>query len=214
MLKGTWKDIPAPANGLTYDLGAHLIDQSLVLFGRPTKLTAFVENVRGIGSKDVDDNFTIFLQYPPQPSEGLQLTSLTVILRAHILSARASQVRYVVRGMQGTYLKSGVDVQEDQLKAMPGPATIVEDATYGLEPERLWGTIESVAADGSTAISTWPSLDKGDYSGLFVDLALAIREGKEQAVKWAESAEVIELIELAYQSAKEERTITLPPRHS
>ena len=54
-LKGTWKDLPLEANGLVYDLAAHTIDQVLVLFGRPTKITAMIENIRGIGSKDVDD---------------------------------------------------------------------------------------------------------------------------------------------------------------
>ena len=55
-LKGTWKDQPLPANGLTYDLAAHTIDQTLVLFGRPQRITARIENLRGIGSKEVDDN--------------------------------------------------------------------------------------------------------------------------------------------------------------
>ena len=55
-LKGTWKDQPLRANGLTYDLAAHTIDQTLVLFGRPQRVTARIENVRGIGHKDVDDN--------------------------------------------------------------------------------------------------------------------------------------------------------------
>ena len=54
-LKGSWKDLPTEANGLTYDLGAHTIDQALVLFGRPLKITAMIENIRGVGSKDVDD---------------------------------------------------------------------------------------------------------------------------------------------------------------
>lgn len=54
-LKGTWKDLPLEANGLTYDLAAHTIDQVLILFGRPAKITAFIENIRGLGSKEVDD---------------------------------------------------------------------------------------------------------------------------------------------------------------
>ena len=58
----------------------------------------------------------------------------------------------------------------------------------------------------------WPSNIKGDYSGLFKDLASAIRNGTPQAVKWEESAEVIELIELAYKSSKEGRTLDIPPR--
>lgn len=58
-LKGTWKDEPRPAAGLIYDLGAHLIDQTLSLFGRPKVLTAFASNLRGIGHPDVDDNVCI-----------------------------------------------------------------------------------------------------------------------------------------------------------
>ena len=54
-LKGTWKDLPLAANGLTYDLAAHTIDQVLILFGRPSKITAMIENIRGLGSKEVDD---------------------------------------------------------------------------------------------------------------------------------------------------------------
>lgn len=69
VLKNTWKDLPIPANGLTYDLGAHLIDQALVLFGRPQKITAFVENVRGIGHKDVDD--AVRRTHPPLRSVRL-----------------------------------------------------------------------------------------------------------------------------------------------
>lgn len=55
VLKGTWKDHPLPANGQLYDLGTHIIDQALTLFGRPLRLTAFVQNARGIGHPDVDD---------------------------------------------------------------------------------------------------------------------------------------------------------------
>ena len=55
-LKGTWKDEPLPTAGQTYDLGVHLIDQALVLFGRPESLTAFKQNIRGVGHPDVDDS--------------------------------------------------------------------------------------------------------------------------------------------------------------
>jgi len=54
-LKGSWKDEVRPAAGLTYDIGAHLIDQSLALFGSPDKITAFIENIRGLGNPEVDD---------------------------------------------------------------------------------------------------------------------------------------------------------------
>lgn len=54
-LKGTWKDEPLPAAGGLFDLGAHLVDQTLQLFGRPEKITAFTQNVRGIGHSEVED---------------------------------------------------------------------------------------------------------------------------------------------------------------
>lgn len=58
----------------------------------------------------------------------------------------------------------------------------------------------------------WPTTERGQYIKLFENVAAAISEGAEQLVKWEESAEVIELIELAYQSAREERTLPVPPR--
>jgi len=74
---------------------------------------------------------------------------LTAIFRAHILSVRSPQPRYLVRGTQGTYIKYGVDVQEDQLKVIPTPKAIF-DESYGREPESLWGTLENIGADGTT----------------------------------------------------------------
>jgi predicted dehydrogenase len=60
-LKGTWKDEAGPACGQTYDLGSHLIDQALLLFGRPKSITAFIENTRNIGDPDVDDGVRLSL---------------------------------------------------------------------------------------------------------------------------------------------------------
>ena len=58
-LKGTWKDEPLPAAGQAYDLGSHLIDQAMVLFGHPESLTAFKQNIRGIGHPGVDDSVCV-----------------------------------------------------------------------------------------------------------------------------------------------------------
>ncbi|CAL1701488.1 unnamed protein product [Somion occarium] len=215
-LKGTWKDLPLPGAGQTYDLGAHLIDQALVLFGRPAKVTAHIENLRGLGNKEVDDRFTIFLHYPslpPKTSASVTPTSFTAILRGTTLSVRSPQPRYVVRGTGGTFTKFGVDPQEDQLRAIKSPAEIVDpqNTAYGKEPETLWGTVENLR-NGQVVKSVWPSTEKGDYAGLFKDVAASIREGKNPAVKWTESADVIEIIELAHQSTKEGRTLVVPTR--
>jgi predicted dehydrogenase len=156
----TWKDQPLPGAGATYNLGSHLIDQALCLFGRPHKLTAFLQNVRGLGQPDVDDcvryqlysalqplmipKFTIYMHYRagsalPKP--------MTAILRAHILSVRDPQCRFIVRGDKGTYLKTGIDTQEDSLKGISDPREILAEG-FGLEPESVWGTLENLGQDG------------------------------------------------------------------
>lgn len=158
--------------------------------------------------------FTIKLHYPGLPAPAtspVHPTSLTVILRASILSVKASQVRYVVRGTTGTFTKYGVDVQEDQLRVISSPQGIHTQANYGVEPEEIYGTLENLRGE-SVVKSVWPTKHKGNYSGLFIDVAQAVREGKPQAVKWEESAEVIELIELAYKASKEGKTLDVPPR--
>ena len=104
-----------------------------------------------------------------------------------------------------------MDVQEDQLRVIESPALIHTKTEYGVEPEEIHGTLEVLRGE-EVVKSVWPSKHKGDYTGLFIDVAKAIREGTPQAVKWEESAEVIELIELAYKASKEGRTLDVPPR--
>ena len=57
---------------------------------------------------------------------------------------RSPQLRYVVRGTTGTYIKAGLDVQEQQLRAYADPEEIVKDPAYGVEPETHWGTLENL----------------------------------------------------------------------
>ncbi|KDR83581.1 hypothetical protein GALMADRAFT_133012 [Galerina marginata CBS 339.88] len=206
-LKGTWKDQALPAAGLTYDLGSHLIDQALCLFGRPARITAFIQNLRGVGNPNVDDSFTIYMQYDAGTRNPYPLT---VILRSHILSVRSPQIRYIVRGAGGTFTKFGIDMQEDQLKVISSPSAILEEQ-YGMEPESIWGTVEKIEADDTTVTrSRWPSSDAGAYMELFKNLGAAIRDGSELAVKWEEATAVVELIELAHRSSRDGVTVPVP----
>lgn len=119
--------------------------------------------MRGVGSSEVDDSvstplnieyltkllhfqFTIYMHYDPGTRGPYPLT---VILRSHPLSVRTSQVRYLVRGTRGTYLKYGIDPQEDQLKVITSPSAILE-TQFGVEPEYQWGTVEKIEADDLT----------------------------------------------------------------
>lgn len=147
--KGSWKDNALPSNGWTYDLGTHLIDQALTLFGRPESITAFIQNVRGF---ETDDNFIIILQYPASSERQYPFQA---ILRAHVLSVKTVQPRFIVRGTKGTFTKHSVDCQEDQLRAM---STIdeISKPTFGKEDEGIWGTLETLA-DGVVKKSMYVS---------------------------------------------------------
>lgn len=83
-----------------------------------------------------------------------QVYPLLVILRSHTLSVRLQQVRFIVRGTQGTYLKYGMDVQESQLRVLSSPNAILEKQ-YGVEPEYLWGTVERIEADDLAVTKLW-----------------------------------------------------------
>jgi hypothetical protein len=75
------------------------------------------------------------------------------ILRAHVLSVRSRQLRFKVRGTRGTFIKYGLDTQEDQLRALSTPNDIFA-ADFGTEPREIWGTLENTGADGSVEKST------------------------------------------------------------
>ncbi|KAG2158820.1 uncharacterized protein EDB93DRAFT_423937 [Suillus bovinus] len=202
-IRSSWKD----SAGAVYDLGSHLLDQALKLFGRPAQITAFIQNIRGVTKPEVDDIFTIYLHYKsgtPFPNQ------FTVLLRSHILSAKSPQLRYSVRGTKGMFTKYGLDTQEEQLKAMASVSSILEPS-YGQEPESIYGIVENIADDGVTITkTTWPSDAPGQYIGLFKNLAGAIRNNEELKVKWAETTQVIEMIELAYKSSAAGRTLEVP----
>lgn len=87
----------------------------------------------------------IYMHYPAGSAGRYPLT---VLLRAHIVSVRTPQLRFVVRGDKGTFTKYGLDVQEDQLKAMPSPSIVFEDG-FGREPENIWGAVENVDRNGA-----------------------------------------------------------------
>lgn len=90
--------------------------------------------------------FTIYLHYSigsPFPNP------FTVLLRSHVLSAKALQLRYVVRGTKGVFTKYGVDSQEEQLKAMSDVGSIFAPG-YGQEPPEIYGTVENIASDNTT----------------------------------------------------------------
>jgi len=185
---GAWREKPEPGSGLLYDIGAHLIDQAVLLFGPPEGIYAETHKLRD-GAESVD-NFQVHLEYP----------GLKVVLKAGVLVCEPSP-RFVLHGPEGSYVKYGLDPQEDALKQGRVPG----EPGWGAEPESSWGTLTRCMFEPGR--KTYPTLP-GCYQEYYRNVYGAIRGKEELAVKPEQSREVIRLIELAAQSAREKRVMT------
>jgi scyllo-inositol 2-dehydrogenase (NADP+) len=184
----TWKEEPGPGSGILYNLGSHMLDQVLVLFGKPQAISARI-GIQRPGGK-VDDYYDLRLQYP----------ALNVIVKSSYL-VREQGPLYKVHGVNGSFIKYGIDPQEEALKLHHIPGT----PGWGAEPENFWGKlntdINGLHYEGK--IETLP----GNYSGYYQNLYEVIREGKELAVKPEQAMEVIRLIQAAMKSNAENAVI-------
>jgi len=190
---GAWREADEPGSGLLYDLGSHLIDQALTLFGLPLAVTACI--LRQRKQARVDDNFELILHYP----------LLKVTLKAGML-VREALPRFVLLGEQGSFVKKGMDVQEEALKAGLTPATHPD---WGAEPPEIWGTLNTTVNGihilGKTESAT------GDYRIFYQNIYRAIT-GQDPLLVTAEQARnTIRIIELAWQSEQEKRTLDYTP---
>lgn len=94
------------------EIGSHTIDQALLLFGRPKSVTGFLRALRGVES-EVDDTFTIILQYGP-PQQDLLVT-----IKTNIVSPMPDQLKYFVRGTKGTFVKVSLEASQPCLASHP-----------------------------------------------------------------------------------------------
>jgi predicted dehydrogenase len=175
---GAWREAADPGSGVLYDLGSHLIDQVLFLFGPPERVTGDVRNERGFGG--ADDAFDVWMHYP-----GLKAT-----LSAGML-VRERTPRYTLRGTGATFVKFGLDPQEAQLGAGHTP----RDPGFGREPRQQWGTL--ITDRGEETIETLP----GNYAAFYQNLRDAIERGVPLAVDPVQSMRTIEIIERVRASA-------------
>ena len=185
----TWKEEDAPGSGILFDLGSHLIDQALCLFGTPTEVSAELRTQRQ--HSQITDNFHLMLHYP----------TLRVILRAGML-VREPGPRYKLYGDKGTFLKYGMDVQEAALKEGSAPKGA---ADWGVEPEDIWGKLNTDF--NGQHITGKVESETGDYTGFYRNVYEAITGNAELEVKPEQARNVIRVIELAMQSHAEKRTL-------
>jgi scyllo-inositol 2-dehydrogenase (NADP+) len=186
----TWKEERKPGTGILYNLGSHMLDQILLLFGMPKAVDARIGTQRPGGR--VDDFYDIRITYDTHH----------VIVKSSYL-VREPGPRYMLHGTEGSYIQAGIDVQEQSLKEGKYPGT----PGWGLAPKEYWGklntTVSGLHFEGQ--IETLP----GNYLGYYENVYQAIREGKPLAVKPEESMRVIQVIEACYESNKLKRTVEI-----
>ncbi len=148
---GAWRERAEPGAGVLFDLGAHLIDQTIVLFGTPTSINADVRIERNGAA--ADDAFDVTLHYP----------GMRAVLGASVLAA-TPRPRFRLWGTEAAFTKYGLDPQEEALKAGNPPG----EAGWGKEDEERWGNLED--ANGSSRVET----EAGDYPDYFANIRDAI----------------------------------------
>ncbi|MDR2499327.1 MAG: Gfo/Idh/MocA family oxidoreductase [Tannerellaceae bacterium] len=181
--ENTWKERADHRVGLAYNLGSHMIDQAMTLFGMPSAVYADIDKMRR--NSMVDDYYFIHLIYPDGPK---------VSVRGGYLIREATP-RYYVHGEAGSFVKHGMDTQEDMLKAGLSPSLPL----WGHEPEAAWGKlctdINGLLFEGK--IQTLP----GNYGGFYDDIYRALSTDTPPQADAAEALNVIRVIDAAFESA-------------
>jgi len=187
-VRNRWREQAGPGSGIWYDLGPHLIDQALVLFGVPVSITVDMAQLRP--DAQTTDYFHAVLTYPQR----------RVVLHSTMLAA-AESARYIVHGTRGSYVKFGLDPQEDRLKAGERP------------PQEEWGYD---MRDGVLTLAVGDELDAqtlltvpGNYPAYYAAIRDALNGQGENPVPASQAIRVMELIELGIESAKHRSTLCL-----
>ncbi|AXE28891.1 oxidoreductase [Chromobacterium phragmitis] len=171
-----WRESPGPGAGLWFDLGPHLLDQTLQLFGLPQAISLELAALRDDAQSD--DWFHAMLRYPDK----------RVVLHGSALAAAAAP-RFTIHGTRGSFTKHGLDPQEDALKSgeRPGGLGWGRDSRPGC-----------VLLDGVSQPFTGPA---GDYVRYYAAIRDAILSGKGNPVTAEEAWQVMSLLELGKRSA-------------
>lgn len=188
---GTWKEQADQQVGLTYNLGSHMIDQAVVLFGKPEAVYADIDHLRD--HTEVDDYYFIKLIYP---------NKVKVSLRAGYLM-REEIPRYYVNGTEGSFIKYGLDPQEEILKTGASPT----GTDWGKEPETQWGTLNTniKGLHYRGKIETLP----GDYMAFYEDIYQSLSIGRKPQTDAEGILTVIRIIEAAFESSRSGNAIRL-----
>ncbi|KAL5360414.1 hypothetical protein BJX96DRAFT_150310 [Aspergillus floccosus] len=183
-----WKNKVIPGGSAIYDLGTHLLDQAVHLLGKPDRVTGFVGSQRAVNTSGFEDSFTVLLHY----KSGLLVTA-----KAGVVSPEEEQLRFWVRGENGSYKKFHLDCQEDQLKSGMKPS----DNGYGREPSERYGFLTTIQ-NGKPVKEVYPTVEPPTYTEYYRKLARALAGEGDLPASGAEARDVIRLIELAKESSR------------
>ncbi|MGA5704854.1 Gfo/Idh/MocA family oxidoreductase [Peterkaempfera bronchialis] len=190
-IKTGWRELPDPAEvgGTMYDLGSHLVDQALTLFGPAATVYAEIDTVRPGAAVD-DDSF-------------IALTHTSGV-RSHLwMSATAALLgpRLRVLGDRAGYVKHGLDPQEADLRAGRRPG---DGSPWGVEPETAYGTLGTT--DSAHPVPTEP----GDYPAFYRGVAATLRDGTPPPVDPRDAVAALAVLEAARRSSATRTTVDIP----
>lgn len=183
-----WKEQNLPGAGILYDLGSHLIDQALHLFGLPETVYGDVQIQREGGQ--VEDYFHIILSYG----------KLRVILHTGSI-VKSNGPRFQVHGSKGSFIKYGLDSQEGQLRQGKGPG----DSLWGNDDPEQYG--ELTLNVGDLSLNGKVETLTGSYESFYHGLYESITANKPVPVSPVDALHVIQVIESVRLSSKEKRIV-------
>ncbi len=185
-VKKRWREMPRAGNGIWYDLGSHLIDQAVCLFGLPESLTARCLLLKK--NSEATDYFHVLLHYK----------KLEVVLHASSFCAGPNK-RFHIEGTKGSFIKYGFDPQESHLKKGMLPS----ETNFGIEGKEKFGTLYN----GTKAIKV--DTEAGCYHQYYSGIANAINNKKVCPVKCEDALNIIKILEQAEISSRSGKTIKL-----
>jgi scyllo-inositol 2-dehydrogenase (NADP+) len=188
--EGSWKEDGDDRTGVLFNLGSHIVDQTVVLFGKPIAVTAHLAVLRTRGR--TTDNFEIRLHY----------NNFNTYLRSSYL-VREMGPQYILHGTEGSFTKNGRDIQEEMLTQHHLP----DEPGWGKEPESDWGTLNTTynGLHFYGKIETIP----GNLATFYENLYQVIRERAELLVKPEEALLTIQILEACLDSNRMKKTIEL-----
>ncbi|HAV2226387.1 TPA: oxidoreductase [Enterobacter cloacae] len=187
-VRNRWREQAGPGSGIWYDLAPHLLDQAVNLFGLPVSMTVDLAQLRP--GAQTTDYFHAILSYPQR----------RIVLHGTMVAA-AESARYIIHGTRGSYVKFGLDPQEDRLKN--GERLPQEDWGYDMRD----GVVTKV--EGETLVEETLLTSPGNYPAYYAAVHDALNGTGENPVPASQAIQIMELIELGIESAKHRATLCL-----